>query len=105
MNTFVQILIASVGFGTGMEGVGQYRRFKARRRIQAFAERNSGFWTDRRLYRAEASLAAIALAMPWTAFAVFIPIDRPMWVMTLVLLSYALAIYVLISNLNRPDPQ
>jgi hypothetical protein len=103
--TFIQIAIASIGFGAGAEAVRRYRLFKARRRGLPTAERNAGYWTDRKLYRVEAIVAAIVLAIPWTAFAILIPINRPVWVMSLVLLSYALAIYILLSNLNRAEPQ
>jgi hypothetical protein len=100
--SFFGILIASVGFGAGAEGMRQYQMFKARRRLRDYAERNAGFWTDLRLYLAEIMGAAIALAPPWGAIIMLTSSDRPVWVTPLLLPPYVIAILIIVRGLNRP---
>lgn len=100
-----KILIAAVGFGAGGEAMRRYRRFKNDRRAMAAAYRNAGFWTDRRLYRAEATFAALALAVPWTALVLLIGADRPIWVTYILLVLYPAAIYLLMRNMNANERQ
>jgi uncharacterized membrane protein YbhN (UPF0104 family) len=102
---FIKVLIACIGFGAGSEAIRRYRGFKHRRRGMIAVERNAGFWTDSRLYHAEAAVAAVAMALPFSAIMFFVTADRPIWVGVPVLLAYALGVYLLIRGMNVGEPQ
>lgn len=100
-----KILIAAIGFGAGGEAVRQYRGFKARRRAAPYEQRNAGFWTDKRVYLAEAVFCAAAMAIPFTAIVLFMSIGRPIWVGYVGLLGYAASVFILMRSLNLREPQ
>jgi len=102
---FWKILIAAIGFGVGGELIRQYRRYKARRRERSFAERNAGFWTDRRVYRAEALFCAAAMAFPFTAIILAVWTNGSVVAVYAAILVYAFAVYLLMSALNMREPQ
>ena len=94
------IIPACIGFGMGGELIRRYRAFKHRRRQQPYAVRNAGFWTDRRLIRAEAIVCALVACGPWTIIILAVAIDRPIWIGALATLSYAGFIWLLMAGLN-----
>lgn len=99
------IFVAAIGFGAGGEGIRRYRAFKNKRRETPYAERNSGFWTDRKLYASEAILSAAFLAAPWSGILYLLASDRPIGVFYLALLTYPVAIYLFMRNMNAREPQ
>lgn len=102
MNTFVQILIAAAGFGAGGEAMRQYRGFKARRRLRDYSERNSGFWTDRRIYGAEYAFMSFWLGGPWLMIVLAVNTNGVLAWTFLTMLGYPLGIYLLVYGLNAP---
>lgn len=100
-----KILIACVGFGAGGEALRQYRGFKARRRATPREVRNAGFWTDKRLYQAEALFAAAALAVPFTAITMAVNTNESPAASYVALLAYPFAIYLLMRGMNMDEPQ
>lgn len=64
MSTTLNILAASLGGGLLIGGKYQYQDWKAKRLLLTEAERNAGFWTDRRVKQADiAAWAGYALAV------------------------------------------
>lgn len=99
------IFIAAIGLGAGGEMIRRYRAFKQSRREMAYAERNAGFWTDKRLYLSEAAFCAAFAAAPFTGVISLSSADRPMWVMYIGLLVYAFFIFLMMRALNMREPQ
>jgi len=102
-----KILIACIGFGAGGEALRQYRAFKRRRRAISRGVRNSGFWTDKKLFQAEALASAMALAVPFCAIIPLITAGRDNWWLYSypALVVYAGAIYLLMRGVNMDEPQ
>ena len=100
-----KILIACIGFGFGAEAVRRYRAFKTRRWEQPAQQRNAGFWTDRRLYRAEAAFCALSLGAPFTGIILAVWTNQRFETAYLAVVAYPLAIYVLMSSLNMRETQ
>lgn len=94
------IFIAAIGFGAGWEALRRYREFKARRAIIPYITRNSGFWTDLRLYRAEAIFSSIAMGAPWTAIILAVSTNGNLWLTYASVLAYTGAVYILMSSLQ-----
>lgn len=69
--------------------------------------RNAGFWTDKRLYQAEALFAAAALAVPFCAIIPLVAADRDdwWWYSYAALIVYAFLIYILMRGMNMDEPQ
>ena len=89
-----------VGMGFLCDLIRQYRGFKHRRRARPYVERNAGFWTDRKIIRVEAVFCCLWVAVPWSGIILFVALDRPIWVLYLCLLTYALAVWVAMAGLN-----
>jgi len=80
----------------------QYRSFKARRRTRDMAERNSGFWTDRRLFEAEYALMSLWLGVPWTMIVLAVATNHRLEFTYLAMLGYPIGVYLLVFGLNMP---
>lgn len=100
MGPFLQVLIASIGFGAGAEAVRQYRVVKASRRLRDYVERNSGFWTDRRILEFEYAFVAFWLGIPWTAIVLAVATNGRLGWTFLSMLGYPLGIYLIQFGLN-----
>lgn len=102
-----KIFVAAIGFGVGGEVLRRYRGFKARRRSTSRNVRNSGFWTDGRIYHAEAAFAALAFAIPFCIIVPALALDRPNGFLYsyAALIVYALLVYLLIRGMNMDEPQ
>lgn len=68
------------------------------------AIRNTGFWTDGRLYHAEALFAALAMAIPFSAITMAVATRYDIVWSYGALITYAFAIYILIGSLNLRPP-
>lgn len=99
------IFVAAIGLGASGEAIRRYRAFKQRRREMPYADRNAGFWTDKRLYLSEAAFSALAAALPFTAIIGMTSAGRPIWVMYIGLLAYAFFIFLMMRALNMREPQ
>lgn len=100
-----RIFVAAIGFGVGGELIRRYRAFKARRREVPYAERNAGFWTDRRLYLSEAVFAAAVSGLPFTAIILAVSTNNSLSAVYLAMLSYAFFIFLFMRALNMREPQ
>lgn len=100
----IRVFIACIGFGGGSVAISSYRSFKHRRADMPPATRNAGFWTDSRLYHAEALFAALAMAIPFSAITMMIATKNDITWSYGALILYAVAIYVLIGSLNLRPP-
>lgn len=100
-----KIIIASVGAGIGFELIRRYRGFKTRRRSLPAAQRNGGFWNDRRLYLAELVFAVLTVSVPFSVIIVLTSIDRPLWAPYACLLAYSALVFLLMKSLNTAEPQ
>lgn len=100
----IRVFIACIGFGAGSVAISNYRSFKHRRADTPPAIRNAGFWTDSRLYHAEALFAALAMAIPFTVITMAIATRYSLAWSYGALIAYALAIYVLVGALNLRPP-
>lgn len=95
-----QMIGATIGIMVAA-GFGQYyRSYKYRRRQRPYAERNAGFWTDRRLIRIEALLCVLLAGVPWTIIIPTVVIDQPLWAGYLATLSYPFFVWILMLGLN-----
>lgn len=82
-------------------GFGQYyRSYKYRRRQRTYAERNAGFWTDRRLVRVEAAACTLLAGMPMMIIIPVVVFSQPIWAGYLATLSYPMLIWLLMLGLN-----
>ncbi len=94
-----------MGFGAGGVSLQQYRSFKARRRETPREIRDAGFWSDSRLYKAEAIFAAVAMAIPFTAIQMAVATNFSFEGTFAATLAYAFSIYMLVSVLNMREHQ
>jgi hypothetical protein len=76
----------------------RYQRFKYRRRHTPYAIRNAGFWTDKRIYLAEAATAALWAAAPVTGYLLTVAVT-PIAIYVM-LVIYAAMIYGIIALFN-----
>lgn len=99
MDTWLKVLISVVGFGAGAEAARQYQQWKTRRYERA--DRNTGFWTDKRILWCETCLVFAVVAAPFTIIIGF-AFDRGLMLPYVMILVYAAFSFVLLRGLNRP---
>ncbi|HEU5018596.1 MAG TPA: hypothetical protein VFT69_11575 [Pseudolabrys sp.] len=99
------LFVAAIGLGAGGEAIRRYRAFKQRRRGIPYAERNAGFWTDKRLYLSEAAFSALVAALPFTAIILAVATNNNLWFVYLAIVAYAFFIFLMMRALNMREPQ
>jgi len=92
-------MVAAIGFGIGGESLRRYRDYKQRRADSPYAERNAGFWTDRRILWTEAAIVFTALA-PLAGMAALFTFPN-FWKAALVVWVYAALSLLLLRGMNR----
>lgn len=100
VDTWLKVLIAAIGFGAGGEALSRYQLWKSRRRARPHTERNAGFWTDGRVYLAEAAVVFAVTAAPFTML-VFMLSFRSLWLAQIGMLAYVGFGFLLMRGLNR----
>lgn len=103
MPTWLNILIACIGFGAGSEAIRRYRAYKQRRRASDPIDRNNGFWTDRRISEAEYAFIAVLLGAPWTMIVLAVATNGRLEWTYLALLGFPLGIYLIMYGMNAPS--
>ena len=101
MEPWLKILIACIGFGAGAEALRRYQQWKSRRRDRPYAERNAGFWTDGRVYLAEAAVVFVFIAPPFTFLVFVLSTNQGLWQAMLGMLAYVAFGFLLMRGLNR----
>lgn len=98
--TFRTIFIGAAGAGGASVAIRGYRNFKARRLRKPAHIRNAGFWTDRRIIRAEVIVCALVLAIPWSVVVAAVGTNYNLYANYIVLVIYPFGIWLLMRGLR-----